>query len=122
MSENGKIVWTDLTVPNAEEIRDFYQSVVGWSNDPLSMGDYDDYCMKSESGDVVTGICHARDSNRTMPSQWIIYVQVPNVNESAKKATELGGKVIEGPRQMGEHNFCVIQDPAGAMLGLIEGN
>jgi len=30
MSEQGKIGWIDLTVPDAEAIRDFYQHVAGW--------------------------------------------------------------------------------------------
>jgi len=31
-----------------------------------------------------------------------------------------GGKLIDGPRMMGKSRFCVIQDPAGAMIALIE--
>ena len=27
----GSIVWSDLTVPNAEAVRDFYARVTGWS-------------------------------------------------------------------------------------------
>lgn len=120
MNMNGKIVWTDLTVPNASNVRDFYESVLGWTHESVDMGDYEDYCMKSESGEVVTGVCHARGSNATVPPQWLIYVQVASVEESAKKAVDLGGRVIEGPRPMGDKPFCVVQDPAGAMLALIE--
>jgi len=38
--EAGTIVWTDLTVENAGEIRDFYCQVVGWRPEPVDMGDY----------------------------------------------------------------------------------
>ena len=117
---NGKIVWTDLTVINAVEIRDFYHEVLGWTHDSVSMGVYEDYCMKSDDGQVVAGVCHARESNASMPAQWLIYIQVENVESSAKKAVELGGKIVEGPRNLDGKPFCVVQDPAGAMLALIE--
>ena len=49
MSENdkpeiGSLSWFDLTVPNAEEVRDFYGKVIGWQHEPVSMADgkYDD--------------------------------------------------------------------------------
>lgn len=33
----GSLGWTDLTVPDAERIRDFYQAVVGWRAEPVDM-------------------------------------------------------------------------------------
>jgi uncharacterized protein len=45
-------------------------------------------------------------------------VIVEDVDASARKCTELGGKVIVGPRAMGGGRFCVIQDPAGAVCAL----
>ena len=41
----GTISWTDLTVENAEEVRDFYQEVVGWDAHPVDMGQYTDFGM-----------------------------------------------------------------------------
>ena len=61
----GAIEWRDLTVGDAEGVRDFYQEVVGWKASPVSMGDYDDYNVKlPESGDTIAGICHANRPNR----------------------------------------------------------
>jgi len=117
----GDIVWTDLTVENATEIRDFYTKVTGWQQEPLSMagGAYEDYVIKTTEGTPVAGICHARGSNAALPAQWLVYVAVEDVNQSAQTCTEMGGKIIDGPRKMGEKDFCVIQDPAGAVLALI---
>ena len=41
----GEFAWTDLTVKNAGQLRDFYCKVVGWKASAQSMGDYDDYTM-----------------------------------------------------------------------------
>ena len=117
--EIGKISWIDLTVDDAKGIRDFYCDVVGWQADDHDMGAYNDFDIKTPNGDVVTGICHARGSNANIPPQWIIYITVANVEESAARCVKNGGKVIDGPRKMGDSHFCVIQDPAGAVAGLI---
>ncbi len=115
----GTIVWTDLTVENAEEIADFYGEVVGLVRSPHSMGEYDDYVMSTPDGTGVTGVCHARGTNANVPPQWLTYFSVENVERSAARCVELGGRIIDGPRKMGHQNFCVIQDPAGAIAAII---
>ena len=119
-SETGTIAWIDLTVEHAAEIRDFYCRVTGWTAEPHNMGDYDDFDIKTPgSGKTVTGICHARDSNAKVPPQWMIYITVEDVDKSVARCLELGGKIIDGPRQIGHNRFCVIQDPAGAVAALM---
>ena len=118
----GSIAWTDLTVENAEEVSNFYKDVVGWSPEPVSLGDYNDFNMnRPGDGEAAVGICHARGSNANIPPQWLIYLTVENVERSSNRCVELGGKIIDGPRSMGKDQFCVIQDPAGAVAALIGG-
>ena len=118
----GSIVWHDLTVPNAGEIRDFYAGVVGWESMEHDMGGYSDFGMNQPSGgDTVAGICHARGPNANLPAQWLIYIRVADVDASAERCRELGGTVLDGPREIGEERFCVIRDPAGAFAALIGG-
>ena len=118
-SKTGTIGWQDLTVPNAGEIRDFYQAVIGWEAEAHPMGEYEDYCMNPPGGgDTVAGICHARGTNANVPSQWLLYINVDDVDASAAKAVELGGAVLDGPREMGYGRFAVIRDPAGAVCAL----
>ena len=115
----GTIGWRDLTVDDAEGIRDFYAGVVGWKSESLSMGEYDDYCVIApSSGQTVAGICHARGSNADLPPLWLIYINVEDVDAAAEKCKDLGGELIVAPREMGGGRFCVINDPAGAVCGL----
>ena len=118
-SQIGKVTWVDLTVDNADEIRDFYQAVVGWEHEEVSMGDYSDYALRPpSSNDPVCGVCHARGSNAGAPAQWLIYVTVVNLEESLTACEKLGGKILMPPRNLGEGRMCVIEDPAGAVLAL----
>lgn len=116
----GTILWQDLTVKNAEKVKDFYQHVVGWDTSPVSMGDYNDYSVVTpNSKETVGGICHAKGANEHIPAQWLLYVQVEDVKESIARCVSLGGKLVDGPRSMNDHQFCVIQDPEGAVIALM---
>ena len=120
--EPGSIGWTDLTVDDAELIRDFYSSVVGWSTSPVNMGDYADFNMNEPGTDTpVAGVCHARGSNADLPPVWLMYVNVVDLDHSMEQCEALGGEVISGPKAMGSTGrYCVIKDPAGAAMGLFE--
>lgn len=116
----GKPIGFDLTVADAEGIRDFYSAVIGWESEPLEMGGYADYFMKAPgSGDIVAGIVHARGVNAGLPPYWLAYFGVTDLDASLRQCTAGGGKVVS--EIMGdEQRYCVIQDPAGAYLALIE--
>lgn len=117
----GTIAWTDLTILDAERIRDFYQAVAGWTAVPVDMGGYADFCMNDPvSGRTVAGICHARGANAHLPHQWLIYIAVPDLDESTRRCLAMGGAVIDGPRPLDEQSrVCVIRDPAGAVAALV---
>ena len=126
MSENkipavGTIGWFDLTVENAEGVRDFYQAVAGWIHEPVNMGDYSDYSMLPPgASDPVAGVCHKRGENAGLPSQWLMYIIVEDVDQSITACREMGGEVVAGPKSMGDARYCVIRDPAGAVCALYQ--
>jgi len=117
----GTILWTDLTIPNAEEVRDFYKAVAGWESSPVDMGGYNDFNMLPRGSDKPSaGVCHAVGVNKNIPPQWLIYVIVENVEDSAAACGRLGGRVLVGPKDMGADRMCIIQDPAGAVMALYQ--
>jgi uncharacterized protein len=116
----GSIAWHDLTVPNADVVRDFYQAVVGWTPQGLDMGGYEDYAMDAPNSETMAGICYARGVNVDIPPQWMIYIVVANLDESVATVEELGGKALTPKKDAGAYRTCVIQDPAGAVCTLYE--
>ena len=115
----GTLAWQDLTVPDAETVRDFYRAVVGWKSEDVDMKGYSDFSMVAPAtGQTVAGICHARGSNAGIPPQWLIYIVVEDVDTAARTCVERGGEVLDGPRALGAGRFCVIRDPAGAVCAL----
>ncbi len=109
----GTIGWVDLTVPDAENVRDFYQAVVGWTPEPVSMGDYNDYNM-TKDGKPVAGVCHKRGPNKHLPSQWMVYFRVADFEAALSEVTAWGGKII-----FSRERYAVIEDPTGAVCALM---
>ncbi|MBS3944504.1 MAG: VOC family protein [Melioribacter sp.] len=118
----GSIGWVDLTTNNAEELKKFYSEVAGWKYENVPMGDYNDFNMLSPStGAPVAGICNKRGGNSEIPSQWMIYILVDEIEEKIKRCKDLGGKVLLDIKDVdGYGKYCVIQDPANAVCALFE--
>lgn len=120
-NEWGKIGWIDITVDDAEGLRDFYAKVVGWKPENVAMDGYADFNMTMPaSGIPAAGICHARGGNAQLPRQWLIYIVVADADKSAELCSASGGKVLVGPKPMGGGRFAVIEDPGGAVAALYQ--
>jgi predicted enzyme related to lactoylglutathione lyase len=56
----------------------------------------------------------------TMPSHWLTYFAVDDVDASARQVAASGGAVLRAPWDVpGVGRFAIIRDAAGAGLGLI---
>ena len=106
----------------AAAVRDFYQRVVGWSSSDVEMGGYQDYCMIPAAGDApAAGICHARGANAAFPPQWMVYINVADLDRSVAACTSGGGVVVVPPNAPpGKARYAVIRDPAGAVCALFQ--
>jgi predicted enzyme related to lactoylglutathione lyase len=54
-----------------------------------------------------------------IPSHWMVYFAVEDVDASAARVTELGGTVSVPPSDIPPGRFSVVTDPHGAVLSLI---
>lgn len=114
----GSIGWIDLTVPDAETVRDFYREVVGWEPQGVDMGGYEDWQMcRPGDGEPAAGVCWARGQNAGLPAQWLVYIVVEDLDRSLEAVRSRGGEVIAGPKG-GSSRYAVVRDPAGAVAAL----
>ncbi len=117
----GSIFWSDLTVPDAEKLRAFYETVVGWTFADHDMGLYADYSAHIPGHTQPTaGICHARGANADLPPVWLNYIAVTDLETSVARCRDLGGEIVVPPKPMAGRRFCVVQDPVGAVFALFE--
>jgi hypothetical protein len=58
-----------------------------------------------------------------VPSNWLVYIAVADCDVSAKKVTELGGKVVMAPVDIPNvGRFAIATDPQGAAFALFKPN
>lgn len=134
----GELAWMDLTVPNAEQVKDFYHKVLGWQSDAVGMsceeGAYEDYTMivktaeaseksspdEPSASQFVTGVCHAKGGNADMPAVWLPYFLIADIEAAATVIKAEGGDLVTQIKSMGDDKYMVIKDPAGAQCVLYQ--
>lgn len=116
--EVGAMGWLDLAVDDAESMRAFYEAVVGWRAQAVSMGQYADYAMHPQGSDSpVAGVCHRRGVNAGQPGGWIPYFVVADLDASVRECKKRGGRELADRRGDG---FVVVADPSGAVCALYQ--
>ena len=97
----GTIGWVDMTTENATQIKEFYESVVGWQSESTPVDDYEDFTITPASGtEPVAGICHRKGANADVPGGWMIYLHVDDLAASLESCVKLGGEKTGEVREM----------------------
>jgi predicted enzyme related to lactoylglutathione lyase len=111
---SGKFVWVELNTPNAKAAQGFYGEVLGWKVQSFPMGSTN-YDMIDAAGTTIGGYS-PQEKGQT---QWLSYLSVDDVDESAKKVAAAGGKVIDAPSDIPTvGRFSKVADPQGAVFYL----
>ena len=109
--------WLQYQSANSEEMKKFYTSLFDWKLTE-SLGKDHPY-THIDTGEGPGGGMMSGD--KSIPSHWMPYVQVENLDRYTKKAVELGAKVLVPSTKIPEGgSFSVIQDPSGACIGLYQ--
>jgi predicted enzyme related to lactoylglutathione lyase len=116
---HGTICWTELTTKDAEAARNFYSELLGWTMSKSEAGGVD-YTEFQVEGRSIGGIFQMTAEFGEAPSHWMSYVAVADVDATARRVEELGGKLYMPPRDIPKvGRFCIINDPTGATIALI---
>lgn len=113
---HGRFIWYDLITPDPDGAVDFYKDIVGWKTQKWDGPQ--PYTMWENNGAPIGGVVKT-DSGMGANPQWLPYVQVDDVDATAKLATELGGKVTNGPKDIpGSGRYAILSDPQGASIAI----
>lgn len=115
----GTICWNELATKNAEAAKDFYTQLFGWTAVDEAMGEIT-YTVFSSGGQFVAGMMPMTAEWGDVPSHWMAYVAVEDVDATARKVEELGGKICVPPSDIKVGRFSVITDPTGATISIIK--
>lgn len=99
----------------------FYSELIGWEIADSGMPGMDYSMLKAagkEAGGMMAMPAEVPDQ---VPSHWVSYITVDDVDSLVDKVKELGGQVLYGPMDVsGVGRFISIQDPTGATVSLIK--
>lgn len=113
----GTFSWVDLTTTDQDASRSFYAGLFGWGADDMPAGEGIVYSMMTRDGHHVAAISSQPQAQREagVPPTWNSYVTVASADETAARATELGGSVHVQPFDVFDAGrMAVLQDPQGA--------
>lgn len=116
---HGTFCWNELGSTDDEAAKKFYAELLGWTYKEGDAGGMK-YAEITAGGRPVGGVYKMGPEFGEAPSHWMAYVAVDDVDASAKRVEELGGKVCVPPTDIPNvGRFSVINDPTGATLSLI---
>jgi len=111
--------YTHIEIPADDPARAqrFYEGVFGWTFRTIE--DYPDYFLYNTAAgeDGVGGAIGKRDVSA--PHEVRNYINVESIEESAAKAVELGGRIIEDKAEVpGQGWYAVLADTEGNQFAL----
>jgi predicted enzyme related to lactoylglutathione lyase len=119
VNEPGTMVWNENATRDLEAAKAFYAAVVGWSYAQLDDGPFP-YTLVEVSGRSVAGMLAMEgDEWGDIPSHWMAYFAVEDVDATANRARELGGGVAVEPFDLVIGRNAVLHDPGGAHFSVI---
>jgi uncharacterized protein len=121
----GRFSWNELISTDTKASADFYGKLFGWQATPFvpqgaPAGGPPYLIFKTDATDMGAGGMMQAPAPG-IPTHWLPYVVVENVDQSLALAVKLGAKALTPVIAIGEvGRIAVLQDPLGAVLGLHE--
>ena len=114
----NKFCYVELTTKDVAAAKEFYGSLFDWKLEDNPMGSAAYTSINTGEGPE-GGIMAPPAPN--VPTAWMAYVEVEDVDKSVVRAKELGGTVYVDKTPIPEMGcFAVIADPTGGVIGVWE--
>ena len=120
--EAARFCWADLATANTRHAADFYSALFGWQTTRIQAngGEFRQFVA---DGQPVASMYQlsTQQINAGVPSHWIPYVAVSDLDRAASRAVALGGRILVSPfRVEGIAKVSLIADSLGALTGIWE--
>lgn len=116
---SGMPCWFELTTRHADRGAEFLCALAGLTVQRVPMGDFD-YLVLSKGEHAVAGVMPMVGSAwpAELPSHWVIYFAVDEVDSVWTHAKELGGSACHEPMDSPIGRMAIVNDPSGAVFTL----
>jgi predicted enzyme related to lactoylglutathione lyase len=115
----GSFRWAELNARGIDKALPFYRAVLGWEAASLPMGDAAPYIEFRVGEERVAGGMEMNPMvPAEIPSYWMVYFSVDDVDVSFAKALNDGAHELLAPMDFPGGRFAILSDPQGAVFGL----
>jgi len=115
--ESGAVAWLEAQSRDLQASGAFYESLLGWTKGP----EVDGYRVFERDGEQVAGLMAVpAEVPPEVPSYWLVYFAVDDVDEACTRAGELGGSKLVPSMTVQDMRFAVVEDPLGAVFAVLE--
>jgi uncharacterized protein len=111
--------YLELHSSDAPRAKAFYTELFGWKTKDTAIPGFGTYTEIDTEGGPGAGLMPQQEPGAK--SAWLAYVQVPRLDESVTRATKLGARLVTARTEIKNVGwFAIVEDPAGARLGIFE--
>lgn len=118
----GSFGWAELSARGIDKVLPFYASIFGWKSKRTEMGEgqppYNEFLLGDDS--IAGGMEMNPMVPAGVPSYWLVYFNVSDVDGSFKKAIDAGAHEMLAPQDFPGGRFAILSDPQGASFGLLK--
>ncbi len=116
--EHGRFVWFELLTKEMDKATSFYPEALPWRIEPIEMQDGSSYTM-IKVGDA--GIGGLMTPQGDVPTAWVSYVSVADVDATAEKVKAAGGTThMDAIDVLGVGRMQPVSDAQGGMFCLFK--
>lgn len=118
--EPGAVTWCELITDAPAKAATFFEAVFGVPTQSMPMGDDAPYTLFGPQGEEGAGIMQKTAMMGAMPNVWGVYFEVADTDATTAQARGLGATVLAEPTDIMPGRFAMLQDPQGAIFGIIK--
>lgn len=119
--EHGSMTWCEVNSRDANKATDFYIKLCGLADQQMPIPSGGVYHMLNRNGNYAFGIFQMDPNwDASIPSHWLTYFAVSDLNETVMKATAAGAKVVVPSTDSPYGPFSVLSDPHGASFAVVQ--
>ena len=119
----GTYSWAELNSRGFDKAAAFYAATFGWATKTTPMGQgqppYTEFLLDGKS--IAGGMEMNPMAPADMPSYWMIYFEVDDIEVAYNNALGAGAKEMLAVQDFPGGQFAIVQDPQGAVIGLHKG-
>ena len=119
VNDPGSLTMNQLNTNDPQAAQTFYGALFGWTFAQVASGEQTFWSI--HNGDRLNGGMMPTPQGWEIPSHWLAYFTVADIDASVAQIRELGGGVTIGPVPIPAGRFAVATDPQGAVFAIFEG-